>query len=187
MSNSIPGDRPTCAVIPYLTESNLPRSETNNAEGTDVRRPSKGKGGKRTRGFKGGEVLKSNPRVLDGERVVMVSIKGSEGRSLFPSKCPERPIALRSLLRATGVSSEVYSAFALVVPSPFEVSSPLHLQSPHIPQRTLIETSTRLYRTRFYEICGTGKGSAVVDEPLRSKRTCSRGQMFEKRLICFLG
>ena len=94
----------------------------------------------------------------------MISIEGSERRSLSSLQCPERPIALRPSLQATGVSSEVHSAFAPVVPLPFEDSSPLRIQSPHIAQRTSIETSTRLYRTRFYEIRDTGKDSAVVDE-----------------------
>ena len=61
-----------------------------------------------------------------------------------------------------------------------EASFPPRIQRSHVPQRTFIESSIRLYRTRFYEICGTGKCSAIVDEPLRSKRKCSRGQVFEE-------
>ena len=139
--------------------------------------------------FEGDEVLKSSLRVLldsrDEERVVTMSIQGAEGRSLSSLQGPERSIVLRWSLRSTGVSSEVYSAF---------LSLPLHLprlppriQRPQIPRRTFIETSTRLYRARSYEIGGTGKDSAVVDEPLRSKRKRSRSQVFEERLIHFLG
>ena len=101
------------AVIPSLTKSILPRSETNNAEATDITGSSNRKGKKRARGYEGDEVLKSNPRVLldsrDEERVVMLSIEGSESRSLFSLRGPECSTVLRSLLRDTGVSSEVYS------------------------------------------------------------------------------
>ena len=88
MSNSILVNRLVRAVIPYLTKSILSQSETKNAETADVDGSSKRKGKKRTRGYEGDEVLKNNPRVLldsrDEERVVMLSIEGSESPSLSP-------------------------------------------------------------------------------------------------------
>ena len=118
----------------------------------------------------------------------MLSIEGSEGLLLSSLKGPERPIALRLLLRDTG-APEVYHyhrGFTFIVPSPFEASSPPRIQSAHIPQKVFIKTSTRLYRTRFYEICGTGKSSAVVYETRRSKHRCSRGRVFGGYLTRFL-
>ena len=81
-------DRLVRAVIPYLTKSILSQSETKNSGATDVDESCRRKGKKRTRGYEGDEVLKSNPRVLfdsrDEERVVILSIEGSESRLLSP-------------------------------------------------------------------------------------------------------
>lgn len=89
----------------------------------------------------------------------------------------------RSLVRNVLI---IIEDFALAVPSPFGPSSPPRIQRTHIPQRNSIETSTRLYPTRLYGIYGTRRSSAVVDEPRRSTRECSRGQVFEEHLIHFL-
>ena len=63
----------------------------------------------------------------------------------------------------------IIEASNFVVPSPLEASAFPRIQGPHIPQRTFIETSKCMHRTRFCEICGTGKNTAIIDEPLRSK------------------
>jgi len=80
MSNAILANRLVRAVIPYLTRSILPQSETGKVETTDVGGSSKRKGKKRTRGYEGDEVLKSNPEVLfhspHQERVATLSIEG---------------------------------------------------------------------------------------------------------------
>ena len=89
MSNSILVDRLVRAVIPHLTKSILSHSETKNSGATDVNGSFKRKGEERTRKYEGDEVLKSNHRALldsrDEERAVIISIEGSESRSLSPS------------------------------------------------------------------------------------------------------
>ena len=79
-SNAILANRLVRAMIPYLSKSILPRSEANNADGTDLGGSSKRKGKKRARGYEGDEIFKTNPGVLLGspheERVVMLSIEG---------------------------------------------------------------------------------------------------------------
>jgi len=86
MSNTILANRLVRAVIPYLTKSILPQSETKNVETTDVSGSSRWKGKKRARGYEGDEVFKTNPGVLlgspDEERVAMLSIEGG-GPLLF--------------------------------------------------------------------------------------------------------
>ena len=80
MSNTLLANRLVRAVIPYLTKSILPQSETKNSETSDVGGSSKRKGKRRARGYEGDEVLKTNPGVLFGslheERVVALSIEG---------------------------------------------------------------------------------------------------------------
>ena len=80
MSNTILANRLVRAVIPYLTKSISPQSETKNAETTDVGGSSRWKGKKRARGYEGDELFKTNPGVLlgspDEERTVMLSIEG---------------------------------------------------------------------------------------------------------------
>ena len=80
MSNTILANRLVRAVIPYLTRSILPQSETKNAETMDVGGSSRWKGKKRARGYEGDEVFKTNPGVLLGtpheEQVVILSIEG---------------------------------------------------------------------------------------------------------------
>ena len=80
MSNAVLANRLVRAVIPYLTKSILPQSETKNVEATDPAGSSKRKGKKRARGYEGDEVFKTNPGVLfcspHEERVVTLSVEG---------------------------------------------------------------------------------------------------------------
>ena len=81
MSNTILANRLARAVIPYLTKSILPQSETKNAEMTDVSGSARWKGKKRARGYEGDEIFKTNLGVLfgspDEERVALLSIEGA--------------------------------------------------------------------------------------------------------------
>ena len=81
----------------------------------------------------------------------------------------------------------IIKTFALGFSSHFEASSPSRIQSPYIPRRTVVKTSTGLYRTRFYKIRGVGESPAIVDEPLRSKCKYPQGQALEELLTRFLG
>jgi len=80
MSNAILANRLIRAVIPCLTRSILPQSDTKSAEATEGNGSSKRKGKKRARGYEGDEVFKTSPGVLLGspleERVVMLSVEG---------------------------------------------------------------------------------------------------------------
>jgi len=80
MSNPILANRLIRAVVPYLSKSILPQSETKNVGVTDLGGSSKRKGKKRARGYEGDEVFKTTPGVLFGspheEMVVMLSVEG---------------------------------------------------------------------------------------------------------------
>ena len=80
MSNTILANRLVRAVIPCLTKSMLPQSETKNSETTDAGGSSQWKGKKRARRYEGDEVFKTNPGVLLGspheERAAILSIEG---------------------------------------------------------------------------------------------------------------
>jgi len=180
MSNAILANRLVRAVIPYLTKSILPQSETKSAEATDASGPSRWKGKKRARGYEGDEIFKTNPGVLLGspgeERVVMLSI---EGESAPLSPC-EEGLTTRSVTVVVtrhgdlvGDLLSIIKTSTLVAPSPLEASALPRIQGPHIPRGTFDETSKCVHRARFYEIRGAGENSATIDEPLRPKRNCS--------------